>query len=208
MKATPPDDRLRVTILNELPEIREISDAALRDQVVAAWKMALSASSFDAISDIPPAAIPGVFMQTEGDQTDHIRGVTRLAMGMCDSMLAQFPDLPLRRDIVIAGGICHDIGKTWEFDPQRRESWEKDPGRAGVPSLRHTAYGVHICLSAGLPEEIAHIAATHSGEGDLVLRSRENTLIHYADKSYWHTLAACGVIDSETLPGNFRQYAT
>ena len=86
----------------------------------------------------------------------------------------------------------------------RGKRWRDAPGTAGLPSLRHTANGAYICLRVGLREEIAHIAASHSGEGDLVVRSQENMLVHYADKTYWHALAACGTLRPEGLPPAFR----
>lgn len=195
----------RAQILEELPEISEIADPGLREKVIAAWVLSLGSSSFKSIREIPPAGNPGVLVLKRGDQTDHIRGVTRLAIQMADFFLANYPEAPVDRDIVVAGGICHDIGKTWEFDPERRRKWEETPGRAGRPSIRHPAYGVHICLSAGLPEEVAHIAGAHSGEGELLVRSLENTIIHYADHAYWHVLLAGDMIIPETVPAKDRR---
>jgi len=31
-------------------------------------------------------------------------------------------------------------------------------------------------------------------------------LVHYADKTYWHTLAACGALDPDSLPAAFSGY--
>ena len=161
----------------------------------------LEKSSFSSIRELAPAGNPGVLEAKRGDQTDHIRGVTRLAMKIADEMSAHYPELEIDRDIVIAGGICHDIGKPWEFDPENRKRWEQNPKRAGKPSIRHPAFGAHICLTAGLPEEVAHIATGHSGEGELIQRSLENTIIHYADHAFWHVLLAGNLIKPETIPG-------
>ena len=100
-------------------------------------------------------------------------------------MSALMPDLEVDRDILIAGALCHDIGKPWEFDPENRRRWEGDPRAAGLPSIRHPAFGVHVCFTAGLPEEVAHCAAAHSGEGELLVRSLENTIVHHADYAFW-----------------------
>jgi hypothetical protein len=56
--------------------------------------------------------------------------------------------------------------------------------------LRHPPYGVHICLTVGLPEEVAHIAAGHSYEGEVLSRSAACTIVHFADKGYWATMRA------------------
>ena len=44
----------------------------------------------------------------------------------------------------------------------------------------------------GLPEGIAHCAAAHSGEGELVQRSLENTIPHQADYTFWRVVDAGG----------------
>jgi putative nucleotidyltransferase with HDIG domain len=197
--------RLRDQVVEELPEINDIKDAGLREKVIEAWCLALSKSSFTSIRQIPPAGNPGVMVLKRGDQTDHIRGVTRLAMKIADEFSENFPELEIDRDVVIAGGLCHDIGKPWEFDPENRKRWEGSPRKAGKPSIRHPAYGAHICLTAGLPEEIAHIATAHSGEGELLVRSLENTIVHYADYSFWNILVAGDLIKPETIPPKERR---
>jgi putative nucleotidyltransferase with HDIG domain len=193
--ARPITDALRKQIREELPEYVQIKDAELREKVIEAWAMALARSSFKSIRDIQAAGNPNSMVLLRGDQTDHIRGVTRLAIVMADEFIASNPDIPVQRDIVVAGGLCHDIGKRWRDKPRL----------TGLPSLRHSVYGAHICLSAGLPEEIAHIAAAHSGEGELLVRSLENTIVHFADIGYWSTMLAGGVIDPNTVAGKYKR---
>lgn len=196
---------LKAQIRAELPEVDEISNADLREKVIEAWALALSGSSFRSIKDIPPAGNPGVMVLKRGDQTDHIRGVTRLAMKLAGEFAEHYPELKIDLDVVIAGGLCHDIGKPWEFDPENRKRWETAPRKAGKPSIRHPAYGAHICLTAGLPEEIAHIATAHSGEGELLVRSLENTIVHYADYTFWNVLLAGDLIELESVPAKDRR---
>jgi putative nucleotidyltransferase with HDIG domain len=198
-------EALRRQIRGELPEVEEIRDADLRGRVVEAWALAIARSGFVSIRDIPPAGNPGQMVLTRGDQTDHIRGVTRLAMRMAEEMAALNPDLAIDRDVVVAGGLCHDVGKPWEFDPENRRRWEAAPRAVGLPSIRHPAYGVHICLTVGLPEAVAHIAGAHSGEGELVVRSLEGTIVHLADIGYWTMALAGGLIRPETVSAKYRR---
>jgi putative nucleotidyltransferase with HDIG domain len=200
-----PDATLRAQIPQELPEVAEIADADLRHGVVEAWALALARSAFRSIRDIPPSGNPGSMTLVRGDQTDHIRGVTRLAMRMAEEMAALNPDMAIKRDIVVAGGLCHDVGKPWEFDPENRRRWDHSPRATGLPSIRHPAYGVHLCLSAGLPEEVAHIAGAHSGEGELLVRSLEGTIVHLADIGYWTMALAGGLIRPETVSSKYRR---
>jgi putative nucleotidyltransferase with HDIG domain len=198
-------DNLRKLISEELPEVSQIEDETLRRQVIDAWELALQRSSFNSIREIQPAGNPNSMVLIRGDQTDHIRGVTRLAIVMADEIIASNPDIKVRRDIVVAGGLCHDIGKAWEFDPANQKRWREQPRATGLPSLRHSVYGAHICLTAGLPEEVAHIAAAHSGEGELLVRSLENTIVHFADIGYWSIMLAGGVIDPATVAGKYKR---
>ncbi len=190
-------DALRAKVREELPEVEEISNPQLRKKVVEAWATSLGGSSFGAISEIRPSGNPDTPPLKTGTQTDHIRGVTRLAIAIADEMTAMFPDLKINRDVLIAGALCHDVGKPGEFDPENQARWKAAPRAAGLPSIRHPAYGVHICLSVGLPEAVAHMAAAHSGEGELVVRSLENTVVHHADYAFWRTLEAGGLLYSD-----------
>jgi HD superfamily phosphodiesterase len=80
------------------------------------------------------------------------------------------------------GALRHDIGKVWRCDP----------AKVGMPSIRHPGFGVHICLTVDLPEGVAHIAGAHSGEGELLSRSIEGTIVRWADHSFWLILEKAG----------------
>ena len=193
-------EELRALVRKELPEVDLIKNADLRTKVIEAWALALSKSSYNSIREIPPEGSPNSMVLIKGDQTDHLRGVTRLAIKLADEMQEHYPELKIDRDIVIAGGLCHDVGKCWEFDPENRKKWEGSPRTAGLPSVRHPAYGAHICFTVGLPEEIAHIATGHSAEGELLVRSLENTIINYADHAFWWILVAGNMVKPESIP--------
>ena len=199
LKPSAVTDELRARVRAELPEVEEIRDPELAAKVVEAWALALASSSFNAIAEIEPSGNPGVNTLKRGSQTDHIRGVTRMALALADQLSSLLPDLKIDRDIVIAGGLCHDIGKPWEFDPENRRRWEAEPRRVGLPSIRHPAYGVHVCLTVGLPEAVAHCAAAHSGEGELLVRSLENTIVHHADYAFWGICRAGDLLKPESL---------
>lgn len=199
-------EAMRMQILEELPEINQISDEELRGKTIAAWALALTRSSFTSIHQIPPAGNPDVNEAKRGDQTDHLRGVTRLAIGIAKEMQAAYPELAIDMDVIIAGGLLHDVGKAWEFDPENRKRWKAEQRKFGKPSIRHPAFGAHICLTAGLPEEIAHIAMAHSGEGELLVRSLECMIVHQADYTFWNTLLAGGQLKPETVRPASRRY--
>jgi putative nucleotidyltransferase with HDIG domain len=183
-------DEKRARILEEMPEIGWIEDESLRRKVTDAWAAAVGSSSFSRIGDMKPSGNYDSRPLRRGTQADHIRSVTRLAVKIAEEMAGLFPEFSYDLDILIAGALCHDIGKVWEFDPENVKRWKENPRAAGMPSLRHPGYGIHICLTLGLPEQVAHMAAAHSGEGELLMRSLENTILHWADYTFWRVVEA------------------
>ena len=208
LKPRPITDALRAQVRRELPEVGQIADRALQDKAVEAWAFALAYSSFESIRDIPPAGNPDTNEAKRGDQTDHLRGVTRLAIGIAKEMNAAYPELAVDMDVIVAGGLVHDVGKAWEFDPVNRKRWKRLQKETGRPSIRHPAFGMHICLTVGLPEEVAHIAMAHSGEGELLVRSLECMIVHQADYTFWNTLLAGGQLKPDTVPPATRKYVS
>jgi putative nucleotidyltransferase with HDIG domain len=190
---------VRADILTDLPEIMDIRDETLREQVIAAWALSLKESPFHRISDIPGEGAPNHFVLRRGTQEMHLRGVAHLAVNVVDEFQRNFPGVEVDRDIVLAGALCHDIGKCWECDPANQERWRARPDKVGYPSMRHSVYGAHICLAAGLPEAIAHIALGHSMEGAHIALSTECTIVRWADNSWWYSAAALGLCEPGTL---------
>ena len=188
-------DELRQSVILSLPELNEIRDDDLRSQVVDAWAYSLGHSSFKSIDEIRPSGNPDSDKLKVGTQTDHICGVTQLAIVIADSMAKQFPQLPIDRDMLVACALCHDVGKPYEFDPKNQERWRSDPATSGFPAIRHTQYGTHVCLTIGLPEEVCHAAGCHSGEGELVNRSLHVTIVHHADHAFWASLRVSGQLE-------------
>ena len=197
-RSRPITDDLRHTVIEDLPEVALIQNGDLRNKVIEAWAYALAESSFDRITSLPAEGNPGIFRMKRGTQADHLRGVTRVALSIADEFQASFPETDIDRDVVIAGGLVHDVGKPWEFDPINRDKWTGDPSRAGLPSLRHPVYGIHVCFAVGLPEEVTHIVLAHSYEGDFLIRSLEAIIVHRADSLWWAVAGASGLLDASS----------
>lgn len=197
----PITDEVRASVVEDLPEIKDIRDETLRTRAIEAWAHALCESSFKRIRDIPGEGNPGVFTLKRGNQADHLRGVAHLAMKIVDEFSTMFPEIDVDRDIVLTGALVHDVGKAWEFDPKNLKRWNDDPSRAGNASLRHSVFGAHVCLVVGLPEEIAHIALGHSREGQHIGLSTECYIVRTADHSWWNIAGSLGLMTSESMAG-------
>jgi putative nucleotidyltransferase with HDIG domain len=197
----PITDEVRASVVEDLPEIKQISDATLRTKTIEAWAHALCESSFQRIRDIPGEGNPGVFTLKRGNQADHLRGVAHLALKIVEEFETSFPEVSVNRDIVLTGALVHDVGKAWEFDPRNLKRWNEDPSQTGSASLRHSVFGAHICLVVGLPEEIAHIALGHSREGQHIGLSTECYIVRTADHSWWNLAGAMGLLKLESMQG-------
>jgi putative nucleotidyltransferase with HDIG domain len=187
-------ERLRASVRKSLPEVNLIKNRTLRDKVVEAWAYALSQSEFTSIDQIKPSGNPNTPPLKKGTQSQHLRAVARTAHAIADALEAVHGAIGVDRDLLWACGLCHDVGKPFEFSPRNQRRWKQDVGASGYPAIRHSVYGVHVALSVGLPEAVAHTAGAHSGEGELIQRSLENMLVHYADHAYWNVLERAGFL--------------
>ena len=177
-------NEIKRRVAASLPIVDEIKNAQLREKVIEAWAVSLSENGYTSIEEIEGSGKPGGY--TIGDQAQHVMCVTRLALAMAEIIQSSYgKDMNIERDMLIAAGLCHDVGKPYEYNIAKRALWQSEPERYGNPPLRHTLYGVYIALRVGLPEEIAHVCGCHSPEGELVQRSLLATIIHHADKASW-----------------------
>jgi len=165
-----------------LPEIRDIQDESLREQVAAVWSEAIATGaggkgwSFEELKAIPFTLLAG---DIDLRYIEHLRSCARQCMAVADVLHEIFGDrIPINRDYLLAGSLLADVGKPLEFDRDERGTLVK--GRYGE-MLRHPFSGVAMCYKHGLPPEVMHIVATHSHEGDKVQRSIESIIFHHAD---------------------------
>jgi putative nucleotidyltransferase with HDIG domain len=202
----PVTDELRNSVLEDLPELKNVKDANLRKKAIEAWAIALAGSNFKRLSDIPGSAMPGIAELKRGGQNVHLRGVAHFAVGIAKHMKVLVPKVDINEDVVLVGALCHDLGKAWELDPVNQKRWGDDPSRVGFASMRHPIYGAYIALTAGLPESVCHIVACHSAEGEKVVRSLECHIVVSADETWWKMTAASGLLKEETVKGLIKRF--
>ena len=194
----PITDAVRAGVREDFPEIAWIEDAELRARAIEAWSHSLCCSDFTRITELPPEGNPGAPVLRRGTQADHLRGVVRLALRMAEEFIPAWPEARIDRDILVSGAVCHDVGKPFEFDPANRARWRADPSASGEPTFRHSAFGMHVCLLVGLPDEVAHIALGHSLEGQHMGLSSECMIVRQADHSWWQLAGTLGLATPET----------
>ena len=165
-------------VVRELfPEIQDIADGALREKVIAVWAEALDTGGWtaDEVKSIPFTLLAENVKIT---YWEHIRTVCRMCMRMHDTLQSAYGDRYRGdRDTLIAGALLADVGKMLEYEKKDGRVVQGHRGKM----LRHPFSGVGLCFKHGVPDEVMHVVATHSKEGDHVKRSPESIIFHHAD---------------------------
>ena len=161
------------------PELEWITDESLREKTAMAWEIALERSvlTADDLEIIPFTLLCGPDLKVSF--MAHKRCVVHVARESGEKMNQFFKDeLPVNMDVLISGAILADVGKLLEYELDKN-------GKAiqGVYGqyLRHPFSGVSLAEECSLPPEVCHIIAAHAHEGDLVKRTTEAYIVHYAD---------------------------
>ena len=151
------------------PPLRRFLDLLLGDEAIrAGLKMA-------------PAA-KAMHHAYAGGLLEHTLSVCTLAMKICD----HYPNLD--RQILLAGALCHDLGKMWELSSGMAIDYT-DAGRLlghitlGLdrlqPLLAASGLDSHICL------HLQHLVVSHHGTLEFgsprVPATAEALVLHYAD---------------------------
>lgn len=159
------------------PELEWIADTDLREKTLQTWVEAFDMSPLTPqdLHEIPFTLLvpncPVSFME-------HKRCVVHLSRQAAETMRQFFgKSLPIDLDVVIAGAILADVGKLLEYEKVDGKARQSQRGE----NLRHPFTGVAVAMMCGVPDRVCHIIATHAGEGDLVKRSVEATIVHHAD---------------------------
>ena len=161
------------------PELEWIIDESLREKTAKTWEIALERSVLNAemLDLIPFTLLCGPDLKVSF--IEHKRCVVHLARS-CGTEINRFlgKELHLNMDVLISGAILADVGKMLEY--------ELDENGVAVQSsygkyLRHPFSGVSLAEECGVPPEVCHIIAAHAHEGDLVKRTTEAYIVHYAD---------------------------
>ena len=165
------------------PEIGWIRDASLREKVLETWVRALQRSPLkpEDLENIPFTLLvencTATFME-------HKRCVVHIARRAAESMREFLGHaLKIDMDTVIAGAILTDVGKLLEYEKVDGETRQSQKGKL----LRHPFVGVALAQECGVPDEVCHVIAAHTGEGDLIQRTVEATIVHHADYMSFHT---------------------
>ena len=169
------------------PEIGLLSDKILAERVAAVWDEAYRRGGWKGndIDSIPFTLLVG---ETSITLAEHTRLVTNLCMAAART-LKDVGRIELNHDYLIAGALLHDVGKLLEY---KRTPDGFQVSRSGK-LLRHPLSGMGLAMKGDLPEDVYHIVAVHSREGEGSYRSPEAIVLHHADFTAFETTKAIAV---------------
>jgi putative nucleotidyltransferase with HDIG domain len=179
---------MRDDIADLFPEINEISDPALRDKVVAVWAESITKGGWTPaeLKEIPFTLLAG---KIDMYFVEHVRSCVQMCLEIEKVLKRVWGDrVPINHDVLVAGALLADVGKPLEYT---RKEGKVVKGRGGE-LLRHPFSGAGLCYKHGLPDEVTHMVATHSKEGDHVQRTIESIIFHHADFIDFDTAKALG----------------
>ena len=165
------------SVRNLLPEVDLIKQEDLRQSVISVWQDAIDLGGWtaDDLADIPfTLLIP----DCKFDLVTHTRVVTRTAVRIAETLIENYgAAVTIDMDILVAGGLLHDVGKLLEYVRRGDAVVKSEKGSL----LRHPFSGQALAYKHGLPFTVLHMIAYHSKEGDLGKRTAEAIIIHHAD---------------------------
>lgn len=159
------------------PELEWIEDADLREKVAATWELALKKSVLT-IQDLEKIPFTLLVKNCKVSFMAHKRAVVHIAFQSAKVMKEFFGEnLPLNLDVVVAGAILADVGKLLEYEKEGDSIRFSKSGQL----LRHAFTGVSLAQACDVPDEVCHVIAVHSKEGDTFKRTTEGLIVHHAD---------------------------
>jgi 3'-5' exoribonuclease len=150
-----------------------------------------------------------------GGLLEHTLSVTRTCLYFAGKYSDYYPEMkpPLDKDLVVAGGILHDIGKLREMEQQPQGATHTAAGSLighilmGRDMVREAAAAIksETTLDADVLLRLEHIIITHQGRPEWGSpkppMTPEALLVHYADDLDAKYTMMVGVLRDDTSPG-------
>jgi putative nucleotidyltransferase with HDIG domain len=146
-------------VRDAFPELDDIEDETLREQVVEAWVLALERGGWRDVEDVPYA-----WNIHEVSNVEHVRGVTAIAVDAAErqrEVHGADPDL----DTVRAACLLHDVGKCYEYVVHVDDDLLADPDpRYAGDTIPHSLSGYALAHEVGCPMAVQRAIPHFIGE--------------------------------------------
>lgn len=160
------------------PQFGVIADHTLRQKAEHAMELAAQRGGWDR-ETIVKCPVTLNWERCAVTWVEHVRDVTDVCIQVFDQQKKYFQQnqVPVNRDVVVAGALLHDIGKLTEFSYTDGQICHSENARL----LRHPLSGAVIAHEAGLPDELVHLIAVHSFEGEKSYQTVESNFVRKID---------------------------
>ena len=168
---------MRQKLLALIPEFQLIKNRKLQEKTIEIWEKALIRGGWK-IEDLKKMPFTLLLEKTSVNIIEHTRAVTLCALDIAKVLEKMYEGkIAIQRDFLLSGALLHDIGKLFEFQKEKNKFVTSKEGNL----LRHPISGAAFAFQLGLPQEIIHIIAAHSKEGDGARKTIEAILVNHAD---------------------------
>lgn len=165
----------KLTVL--MPEFELIRNQDLLKKCLLIWEKALEKGGWT-LDDLKEMPFTLLIKNTPINLVEHTRAVTLCSLRIAEVMLEQYEKkVHLKMDVLLAGALLHDVGKLFEYERKEGEFVKSKAGQL----LRHPISGAAFASKFDVDDEILHIIAAHSKEGDGARRTVEAVIVNHAD---------------------------
>jgi hypothetical protein len=163
------------------PELSWIVNPKLRETVARIWCDIAAEMTWNDVHDVPKNVHDEKYRTLVG----HVRGVTQMAVAVCD-IAKDLHGKAYDRDLMVASCLLHDVSKLVEYEPAPNVEPTLDAPKPGRKSrlgknVQHAVYAAHKMLAAGLSLELVNLVITHTHESNIRGETWEAAALFYAD---------------------------
>ena len=168
---------MKNVLIELIPEFNFIEDSILKEKVLRTWKEAIQLGNWE-ISDLLRFPFALSIKDCPVSIIEHVRSVAQVCSESEKALRKFYQDkIKINRDYLLVGALLHDIGKLLEYKKKEGTFIKTQLGTL----LNHPFSGVILCSKQGIPEEILHIIAFHSKEGEGQRKTVESKILYHAD---------------------------
>ncbi|HDP98455.1 MAG TPA: HD domain-containing protein [bacterium] len=168
---------MKANLKKLMPEFDLIQNDELREKTINVWVEAIEKGGWE-LSDLERIPFTLLIPNCKVNIIDHTRGVTQVAIESAKKLMKfNSGEYDIDADMLISGGLLHDVGKIVEYVDSEGSVKKSPMGKL----LRHPFSGAGLAMRHDLPDKVVHIIAVHAKEGDGGYRCPEAVIVHHAD---------------------------
>lgn len=168
---------MRPKLLSLIPEFELIKDSGLRKKTVLVWQEAVKRSDWK-MEDLAEMPFTLLIENTPVNLIQHTRAVALCCLKVAEILIKEYEErISINLDYLLSGALLHDVGKLFEYKREGKKFIKSKEGKL----MRHPISGASFASQFGLPQEIIHIIAAHSKEGDGSRHTVEAIIVNHAD---------------------------